>query len=243
MVLQQATRRSSCDLPPPPGKGDHRGETAAGLAATLELSPVRLGIVGGTFDPIHRGHVAMAEAGARCAQLDRVLLIPAGVPPHRSPATAPAADRLEMSRLVAAGHPLLEVSDLEVRRPGPSYTVDTLRALAAERPDDELYLLLGWDAARELRSWLAPDEVLRLATLVVVTRPGYPEPTPEDLAAAGIDPARAVLCRASTPPVESTDVRRRLERGASLANLVEPAVDAYLRDRGLYAGRTRRRTG
>src|SRR5215467_7405066 len=107
---------------------------------------MKLGVVGGTFDPIHLGHVAMAEAGADCAGLDRVLLVPAGVPPHRGAATASAADRLAMVRIAAAGHPRLEVSDVELRRAGPSFTVDTLRALAAERPDAQLHLLLGWDA-------------------------------------------------------------------------------------------------
>jgi nicotinate-nucleotide adenylyltransferase len=191
--------------------------------------------MGGTFDPVHLGHIAMAEAAAGCAKLERVLLVPASVPPHRGAATAAPADRLEMLRLAAAGHPRLEVSDVELRRPGPSYTVDTLRALAAERPGMALHLLLGWDAAREIRGWRSPGEVMRLARLVVVSRPGYPTPTAADLAAAGIDPARTVLCDVPTPDVESTDVRRLVERGDSLAGLVDPAVESYLRRRGLYA--------
>jgi nicotinate-nucleotide adenylyltransferase len=196
---------------------------------------VRLGIVGGTFDPIHLGHVAMAEAGAACAGLERVLLVPSAMPPHRAAAAAPAADRLEMCRLAAAGHPLLEVSDVELRRSGPSYTADTLRQLAADREGDELYLLLGWDAARELRSWRSPDEVLRLARLVVVSRPGYARPARADLVAAGIDPDRVLLCDVPTPDVESTDVRRLIERGRDLTGLVAPEVEAYLRRRHLYA--------
>lgn len=196
---------------------------------------MKLGVVGGTFDPIHLGHVAMAEAGAECAGLDRVLLVPAGVPPHRAAATAAAADRLAMCRIAAAGHPRLEVSDVELGRPGPSFTVDTLRALAAQHPDAELHLLLGWDAAREIRTWHAPDEVMRLARLVIVSRPGYPPPVAPDLRGAGIDPARAVLCDVRTPDVESTDVRRLVERGGSLAGLVDPGVEAYLRQHRLYA--------
>lgn len=197
---------------------------------------MKLGIVGGTFDPIHVGHVAMAEAAADCAGLDRVLIVPVNLPPHRAAAIAPAPDRLEMCRLAAAGHPRLEVSDLELGRPGPSYTVDTLRSLAAERPGVELHLVLGWDAAREIRSWHEPDEVMRLAQLVVVSRPGYPTPAPGDLAAAGIDPSRAVRCDAPTPDVESTDIRRLVEQGGSMAGLLEPAVEAYVRRHGLYAG-------
>src|SRR5439155_12224281 len=106
----------------------------------------------------HAGHIAMAEAAADCAELDRVLLVPAGIPPHRSAAAAPPADRLAMCRIAVRGHPRLEVSDIELRRPGPSYTVDTLRGLHERRPDDELFLALGWDAARDLSSWHAPDE-------------------------------------------------------------------------------------
>jgi nicotinate-nucleotide adenylyltransferase len=193
--------------------------------------------MGGTFDPIHLGHIVMAEAGAECAGLDRVLLLPASVPPHRAGATAPAGDRLAMCRLAAAGHPRLEVSDMELQRTGPSYTVDTLRALAAERPGDRLHLLLGWDAAREISSWRSPDEVMRLATLVVVSRPGYPVPSEADLRAAGIDPGRAVLCDARTPGVDSTEVRRLAEQGLDLAGHVDPAVERYLREHRLYARR------
>lgn len=195
---------------------------------------MKLGIVGGTFDPVHVGHIAMAEAGADCAALDRVLLIPSNVPPHRSAAVAPAADRLEMSRLAAAGHRRLEVSDIELRRPGPSYTVDTLRQLKTERPGDELCLVLGWDAARDIGAWRSPDELMRLAGLVIVTRPGYSRPSPADLAAAGIDAARVVICDAQTPEVDSTDVRRLIEEGGSLKGVLDPAVELYIRRRGLY---------
>jgi len=195
---------------------------------------VKLGLVGGTFDPVHVGHIAVAEAAADCAALDRVLLIPSNVPPHRSPALASAADRLEMTRLAAAGHPRLEVSDIELRRPGPSYTVDTLRQLKTERPQDELYLVLGWDAARDIGAWRSPAELMHLAGLVIVTRPGYPRPSPAQLAEAGIDAARAVICDAPTPDVESTDVRRLIEEGGSLERVLHPAVEIYIRDRGLY---------
>ena len=195
---------------------------------------MRLGILGGTFDPVHLGHVAMAEAAADCAGLSRVLMVPARVPPHRAPAAAPAADRLEMCRLAVAGHPRLEVSDLELRRAGPSYTRDTLDQLSREHPNDELYLLLGWDAAREIGAWRSPNEVMRLARLVIVSRPGLPAPTAADLEAAGIEPAGAVLCDTRTPDLESTDVRRVVERGGSLTDLVGPSVEAYIRRHRLY---------
>jgi nicotinate-nucleotide adenylyltransferase len=140
-----------------------------------------------------------------------------------------------MTRLAAAGHPRLEVSDIELRRPGPSYTVDTLRVVAREWPDAELHLVLGWDAAREIATWRSPDEVMRLARLVVVSRPGYPAPTADDLRAAGIDPEQAILCDARTPAVDSTDVRRLVERGGAVAGLLAPAVEAYVRRQRLYA--------
>lgn len=195
---------------------------------------MKLGIVGGTFDPVHVGHIAMAEAAAECARLDRVLLIPSNVPPHRSAAVAPAADRLEMSRLAATGHLRLGISDIELRRPGPSYTVDTLRQLKTERSRDQLYLVLGWDAARDIRKWRSPEELMQLARLVIVTRPGYSRPSAADLAGAGIDPARVVICDARTPDVDSTDVRRLIEEGGSLRGVVDPAVELYVRQRGLY---------
>ena len=196
-------------------------------------------MVGGTFDPVHLGHIAMAEAGAACAGLDRVLLIPSANPPHRGPARASAGDRLEMCRLAAAAHPLLEVSDLELGRRGPSYTVDTLIDLARLRPDDTLHLILGWDAARELESWHRPAEVLKLARLVIVARPGLPDPTPELLLAAGLDPGQVDLCATRTPAVGATEIRDSLAAGGDPAGRVDPAVAAYIAQHGLYGPRER----
>jgi nicotinate-nucleotide adenylyltransferase len=193
--------------------------------------------VGGTFDPIHLGHVAMAKAARSCADLDQVLVIPVRLPPHRSPPAASEADRLTMCELAVRGQPGLQVSDLELRRPGPSYTLQTLRDLHTTDPGSELFLVLGWDAARELRSWHRPEEVLRLATAVVVPRPGLPEPTPEDLRAAGLDPGRAVRCRIGTPDIRATEVRRRLQARETTDGLVDPAVLAYIREHHLYEGR------
>lgn len=190
--------------------------------------------MGGTFDPIHQGHLEAAAAALDCARLDEVLLVPAGKPPHKSGTRASAADRLTMSRLAAAGRPGLGVWDWEALRPGPSYTVDTLRAFREERPADEPFLILGWDAARDIRTWRDPDEVLRLATLVVVGRPGLDPPTPEALRLAGIDPERAIPCGTQTPDVAATTVRRRAATGEPLGDLVPPAVLDYIHQRGLY---------
>jgi nicotinate-nucleotide adenylyltransferase len=195
---------------------------------------VRVGLVGGTFDPIHVGHLAMARAARDCAALDLVLLMPSAEPPHRQPATAAAEDRLEMCRLAAAGQTGIEVSDLEVRRSGRSYTVDTLEELVRSRPGDSLHLVLGWDAARELRSWERLERVLDLASLVVVARPGFPDPSALDLRAAGLDPARVIVCADRTPDVEATVIRERLARGGELEGLIDPRVAEYIRSRGLY---------
>lgn len=194
----------------------------------------RVGVLGGTFDPIHLGHLAAARAAIRCAGLDELLLIPSGTPPHREAATASAADRLAMARLAAGQEPRMTVSDVEASRPGPSYTVDTLLELHRRRPEAELYLVLGWDAARELRSWRSPDEVARLARLIVITRPGLPPPGPDDLRAVGVDPERTLLCREPTPDIEATEIRAALAGGRPLEGVVAPEVAAYILEHRLY---------
>ena len=197
----------------------------------------RLGVLGGTFDPIHLGHVTLAREAVACAKLDRLLLVPAGIPPHKHAASASAGDRLEMCRLACADLPGVEVTDLELRRDGPSFTVDTLRSLHAEHPGAELCLVLGWDAARLLPAWREPQRVLELAALVLFRRPGVPGPSDDDLRAAGIDPARSVLCSTTIPEVDATEIRRRAAAGEPLDGLVPPAVGAYIADHGLYGSR------
>lgn len=196
---------------------------------------MKVGILGGTFDPIHLGHVAVAEVALDCAGLDRVLLVPAGRPPHRPPAYAPPEHRLEMCRLAAAGRPGLEVSTLEVDRPGPSYTADTLRELRARQPGADLRLVLGWDAARDIRAWHEPEAILDLAPLVVVARPGLAFPNRQELREAGLDLASVELCGQATPDIEATEIRRRAAANESLAGLVDPSVEAYIRAHQLYS--------
>jgi nicotinate-nucleotide adenylyltransferase len=176
----------------------------------------------------------MSEAARQCAALDLVLIIPAGVPPHRPQPEASDRDRLEMCRLAVRGHPELEVSDIELRRPGPSYTLLTLEELDERYPGSELFLVLGWDAARELRSWHGPDRVLELATLVVVPRPGLPDPTAEAVRAAGIPESRVRLCHVRTPDIGATDLRRDLHTGTVRDGALDPAVAAYITLHGLY---------
>jgi nicotinate-nucleotide adenylyltransferase len=197
---------------------------------------MRVGILGGTFDPIHVGHVAAASAALECASLDRVLFVPSAQPPHRAAALAQAEDRLEMCRLAIAGEPRFEVSDLEIRRGGRSYTVDTLRELKRLRPTDDLFLILGWDAAKLLRTWRDPVEVVELATIMIISRPGTQAPQPADFVEAGFDPDRFTFCGLqATPDVSGSAVRRAIARGESVAGRVPPEVERYIATHHLYA--------
>ncbi len=209
-------------------------------ADTGEAAPRRLGVLGGTFNPPHLGHLALARHAARELALERVLLIPARLPPHKTPAEDPGAPRrLEMCRLLAAGEEGIEVNALELARDGPSYTVDTLRALHAAHPHTSLTFILGADIARTLPAWREPRQLLELAELAVALR----DASTADEVLAELAP----LLRESTggngrvrflsmPPldVSSSLVRDRVQRGTSIAELVGPAVAAYVDAHRLY---------
>src|SRR3712207_5576514 len=136
---------------------------------------MRIGVFGGTFDPVHLGHLILAEQCREQAQLDQVWFIPAARPPHKQdrPLT-PFAQRLEMLALALAGHPAFRADDLEKDRPGPSYTVDTLEEVRRRQPGQELELLIGSDCLPDLPRWREPVRILELAGLLVVARPGWP---------------------------------------------------------------------
>ena len=190
---------------------------------------MKLGVFGGTFDPPHLGHlIAAQEIHARLG-LDRLLLVPAAVPPHkRDREVSPGAVRLEMLRAAVAGDERFEVSDMELRREGPSYTVDTLRELARLHPDATLFLAIGADQLAEFDTWRAPDEIRRLATLAAFARSG--QPVPEE------PPAR----RVEVPAIHlsSTEVRRRVAAGEPIRYMVPRDVESVIRREGLYAGDT-----
>jgi len=204
----------------------------------------RVGVLGGTFDPIHLGHVAAAEGAARALGLSRVVLVPAGAPPHKlSGPRASGADRLAMARLAVEGLDGLEVSDIETRREGPSYTVDTVCQLAREAGTGVgLVLLLGTDALRDLPSWRDVEGIFRVVEPAVVGRPGAGEidwealgrSLPEGL----VRRARANFVRLERGlDVSSTEVRRRLAAGEGVSGLLAPAVERYIREQGLYGAR------
>jgi nicotinate-nucleotide adenylyltransferase len=206
-----------------------------GLVSVDRSIRARIGVFGGTFDPPHVGHLIVAHDAAEALGLDRLLLVLAARPPHK-PAEryADPGVRLEMLRAAVEGDPLLEASDLELERPGPSYTVDTLRAIEEGHPDAELHLLVGVDQWRELGSWKEPRELARLATIVVMARAG------ED--PSRLDPGIGVVCRAvpvTRIDLSSSEVRARVRAGRSVRHLVPAAVEEIIRVHALYRAPTR----
>jgi nicotinate-nucleotide adenylyltransferase len=191
-----------------------------------------VGILGGTFDPIHLGHLRAAETAREALGLERVAFVPAGVPPHRSDRLAAAGDRYTMACLAAAFHPAFDVWDVELERSGPSYTVDTLAALRAGRPDDDLVLLVGSDTWPEMTSWRDPERLFSLAEVAVLDRPG--EPTPDVV--APFPGARGVVrVEGPTLPISATMIRERLRQQRSVRYLVSGPVADFIAKRELYS--------
>lgn len=188
----------------------------------------RIGILGGTFDPPHIGHLMMAEFALDAADLDHVILMPAFQPPHKAVGGASAAQRLAMTRLAIKGNRRMLCSPLEVKRKGLSYTVDTIEALATKHPGSELYLLLGMDSFLEFSSWKSPERIVAVARLLVFPRPGW-------RMATDVPFARHADMMAS-PGVElsSSLIRRRVAAGKSIRYLVPDAVERFIRTKGLY---------
>lgn len=191
---------------------------------------MRLGVYGGAFDPPHLGHLVAASDACDALGLDRLLWVPSAVHPLKAVGTA-ASVRLEMVRGAIAGDPRFDADDLELRRTGPSYTVETLRELRAREPRAELFFLTGADNLADLPRWREPDEIARLATLAVVSRAG------ESLPVGGPYPAIAVTV--TRLDVSSTEIRRRVAAGQSIRYLVPEAVRAIVARERLYGGRSR----
>lgn len=187
------------------------------------------------FNPPHLGHIALARVAATELGLDRVLLTPVLVPPHKPAKWDPGAEqRLLMCRLVARRDPLVEVCTLELERPGPSYTVDTLRAIHASEPDAELTLILGADMARTLGSWREPREILKLARLAVAERDGVTRREVLDALAPLTGPERVAFLDMAPCDISSSDVRRRLTSGEQIDELVGAEVAAHIAENELY---------
>lgn len=216
------------------------------------MSSPRVGILGGTFDPIHLGHLDAASAARRALRLTEVRLLPARIPPHRPPsAQAPAPDRLAMTALAVADVAGVTASDLELRAEGPSYTSRTLTALAETGLQPrQLFFIVGTDAFADIGSWYNFPDVLDCSHFVVVSRPGLPTAAleerlpslagrigrPADSPALAADAAPKIwLVDADTRAISSSDIRRRVAAGRSIDRLVHPAVAAYIARHHLYA--------
>lgn len=199
---------------------------------------MKLGVLGGSFNPIHNGHLAMAEAVREAHALDLVLFVPAGRPPHKQEDLAPAEDRYRMVVLAIEGREGFAASDLETSRPGPSYTVETLQELHRRNPGAEIFFIMGEDSISEFPGWREPERILELARVVAVNRPGHrasfrPEDFPR-LPRALIERLERDRVQIEPSPLESTRLREDVRNGLSIAESVPPGVAEYIERRGLY---------
>jgi nicotinate-nucleotide adenylyltransferase len=188
----------------------------------------RVGLLGGTFDPPHLGHLVVAECARIELDLDEVRLLVAGEPWMKGAAPTPGPQRLELVRAAIADDPYLRAEEREVHRSGPTYTADTLAELRAAEPDTRFWFLLGEDAAADLPQWARVDDAFALATFVVVTRPGHTPPSRANL------PGDVVHLEVPQLEVSSTQLRARYAEGLATRYLVPPAVDALVKRLGLY---------
>jgi nicotinate-nucleotide adenylyltransferase len=200
---------------------------------------MRLGIFGGSFNPVHYGHLLLAECCREACRLDEVWLVPAAVPPHKQDREiSPARQRIDMLELALAGNDHLRVATLEIDRGGVSYTVDTLRAIEAERPGVELFLLMGADSLRDLATWREPAEICRLAYPIVVRRSGAPEPDLQCLrdfvSPPRLEQIRGLQVQMPIIELSASDLRARAASGRSLRYRTPRAVEKYIETHGLY---------
>ena len=196
----------------------------------------RIGVLGGTFDPVHNGHLHIADALRTALDLDGVLWVPAGRPPHKSDQIVSSDhDRLAMLDLALAGSATDEISTIDIDRSGPSYTADTLKILAEHFPNAQLFFLMGEDSLRDLPTWHHPERILRVAELAVAGRPGVET----DLESLEFQ-VPGVRKRVHVVPTEeiaisSSEIRRRVKENQSIRGLVPASVEAYIQEHGLYA--------
>jgi nicotinate-nucleotide adenylyltransferase len=189
------------------------------------------------FNPPHTGHIELARAAVREFGLDRVLLMPVSIPPHKPAIWDPGADhRLQMCRLACRHEPQVEVCTFELERPGPSYTVDTLRSVHDSHPDTELTLILGADMAVTLGSWREPGEIVGLARIAVAQREGVSQEQVMD-ALAPLGAGEHEVLEFSPRDISSSQVRRALSTGQPIGTMIDPEVAAYIDEHELYGRR------
>jgi nicotinate-nucleotide adenylyltransferase len=198
---------------------------------------VKIGVIGGTFDPIHNGHLIIAEETRNRLALAEVLFVPAGQPWLKaSPPVATVDQRLEMVRLAIADRPYFKLSTVDIDRPGPSYTIDTIADLQSQLGDGtELFFILGWDSLAELPQWHEPARLIEMCYLVAVPRPGHSRPKLKALKAAipGIS-RRLMLLDRPEVNISATVIRERVAWGLSIRRLVPEAVNRYIKQHELY---------
>lgn len=199
---------------------------------------LRIGIFGGTFDPIHLGHLVLAEQCREQCRLDEVWFVPARNPPHKTRTDiTPPEQRVEMLEYAIAGHERFRISKIELNRAGPSFTVETLQQFRDESPERELFLLLGADSVHDLPTWREPQRILQLANVVAVNRGDRPGFQPEKLA-SHFSPAELQRIQAVQIPgldISSSDIRERVRAGRSVRYLAPRAVEVYIAERRLYS--------
>lgn len=196
----------------------------------MTLLPQTLGIFGGTFDPPHLGHLIVAAHVREAMHLDRMMFIPAAVPPHkRDREITPGPARLAMVQAAIEGDPRSVASDIELKRGGVSYTIDTIRSLRQDMPGTQFTVLIGMDNLLDFLSWKEPQAILDQATIVVMTRPGYTA-GPEE---SGLL-KQMRLCEVPYIGIAARDIRRRVAEGKSIRYLVPDAVERYIKTHGLY---------
>ncbi|NMB11598.1 MAG: nicotinate-nucleotide adenylyltransferase [Firmicutes bacterium] len=203
-----------------------------------EVKAERVGIMGGTFDPIHYGHLVAAEAAREAFSLERIIFVPAGIPPHKvQEEVTPARHRYLMTLLAIMSNPYFEISRVDMERGGVTYTVDTLADLEKELPPNTvIYFITGADAILEILSWKSPDQVLSMADFIAVTRPGYDLERLSKALGPFYLKFQEQIHILEVPPVgiSSTDLRCRLREGRSVRYLLPETVVTYIDNKGLY---------
>lgn len=195
----------------------------------------RIGVFGGTFDPIHIGHLIIATELRHALRLDRLLFVPTGQPPHKADQAVTAdADRLAMLELAIAGDPAFEISTLDLERAGPSYTADLLRLLSAQFPDARLFFLMGEDSLRDLPNWHQPDAILALAELGIASRPEIDLDLADIYERLPSARGRVQIVPTTLIDISSSDLRQRVRDGRPIRYLVPAAVEAYIMSNNLY---------
>ena len=201
---------------------------------------MRLGIFGGTFDPVHFGHLALAEECLAAANLDELLLVPAASPPHKGGKKLSRFDqRKEMLELAIAGNEKFKVEPMEADRPGPSFTIDTLLEIQKRKPDDELFLIIGGDSALEFSTWKDPAKIASLATIIVRIRPGFIMPTEQEFISQlgkelGVVPKVIFVAGPPFLDVSSSLLKERVSNNKSIRYLLPRAVEVYIQQKKLY---------